>query len=102
MASRAYPGANVTAEYAYDNLGRLTDIEAGTLVDFRYTYAVHTNNIERKTFEHRPQSPYNQYGYDNIDRLTGVDYLNSPVGGSAHAVVNRAQIIFAARVIKRV
>ncbi len=71
----------VTAEYAYDHLGRVTDIAAGTGVDFHYDYVANENNIWKKRFDHRNGSPYNAYSYDDIDRLAGVTYLNSETEG---------------------
>jgi len=67
--------APVTAEYAYDHLGRVTDIAAGTGVDFHYDYVANENNIWKKRFDHRNGSPYNEYSYDDIDRLARADYL---------------------------
>ena len=75
MATRAYPAASVTAQYLYDNLGRVTDITAGSAVDFHYDYVANENNIWKMRFDHRSGMPYNEYTYDNIDRLTRADYL---------------------------
>ena len=83
MAERTYPTtAPVTAEYHYDNLGRLTGIDAGAgRVKFGYTYWDNENNIWQKTFDHRDGSPYNDYTYDDIDRLTAAAYHNSDTEG---------------------
>lgn len=60
----------------YDNRRRVRTIDAGTnLIKFTYDYAANSNNIDRIIFEYRPGSPYNQYTYDNLDRLTEADYL---------------------------
>jgi RHS repeat-associated protein len=76
MALRGYhTTVPVTAEYAYDYLGRVTDIAAGTGVDFHYDYVANENNIWKKRFDHRNGSPYNEYSYDDIDRLARADYL---------------------------
>jgi len=61
--------------YSYDNLGRVTGIDAGTgVVQFGYSYVDDENNIYRKTFDHRSGDPYNEYSYDDLDRLIGVTY----------------------------
>ena len=55
--------------------GRATSIDAGSsVVKFDYTYVTNENNIYRKTFDHRTSDPYNEFAYDDIDRLTGVTY----------------------------
>ena len=35
------------------------------------------DNIYRKTFDHRTSGPYNEYTYDDLDRLTAVTYHDS-------------------------
>ena len=66
----------IDADYAYDNLGRLTGIDAGaSLVKFTYTYETDENNIDKKYFHHRGPTVYNNYDYDDIDRVTRADYL---------------------------
>lgn len=35
------------------------------------------HNIDRQVLDHRTGSPYNQFGYDNLNRLTGVTYHDS-------------------------
>ncbi|MBN1816648.1 MAG: hypothetical protein JW828_04765, partial [Sedimentisphaerales bacterium] len=78
MARRAYGVPSVNTDYTYDNLGRVTDIDAGSgVVKFAYSYVDDENNLYRKTFDHRSGSPYNQYSYDDLDRLTGVTYHDS-------------------------
>ena len=42
-----------------------------------YEYVPKENNIEKIHFHHRGPTVYNQYGYDDIDRLTAVTYHNS-------------------------
>jgi len=44
------------------------------VVQFGYSYVEDENNIYRKTFDHRSGDPYNEYSYDDLDRLTGVTY----------------------------
>ncbi len=66
----------------YNALGRLTGIDAGAgRVTFGYTYWDNENTIRKKTFDHRDGSPYNEYTYDTIDRLTAVAYHNSDTEG---------------------
>ncbi|MBN1124404.1 MAG: hypothetical protein JXA82_05295 [Sedimentisphaerales bacterium] len=78
MARRAYGVPSVNTDFTYDNLGRVTDIDAGSgVVKFAYSYVDDENNIYRKTFDHRSGDPYNQYSYDALDRLTGVTYHDS-------------------------
>ena len=45
------------------------------MVKFGYSYVADENNIYRKTFDHRSGDPYNEYTYDDLDRLTDADYL---------------------------
>ena len=62
-------------ELGIDGLGRVTDIDYGAEVaSFDYSYVSNENNIYRKTFDHRSGDPYNEYSYDDLDRLTGVTY----------------------------
>ena len=78
VARRAYnTTTTVNTDYSYDNLGRITDITAGSLVDFHYDYVADENNIWKKRFDHRTNTPYNQYSYDDIDRVTGITYHDS-------------------------
>jgi RHS repeat-associated protein len=73
---RYYPAPNVATDTLYDNIGRIQSIDAGSgYISFDFGYAANSNNIERITFDHRAGDPYNQYGYDNLDRLTQADYL---------------------------
>jgi len=66
----------MAAEFEYGNLGRVTDIDYGeSVVKFGYSYAADENNIYRKTFDHRSGDPYNEYTYDDLDRLTDAGYL---------------------------
>jgi hypothetical protein len=83
MAGRTYYTTTpVTANYSYDNLGRLAGIDAGAgRVQFGYTYWENENNIWKKRFDHRGGTPYNEYSYDSIDRLTGVTYVDSDTEG---------------------
>jgi len=53
----------------------VTGIDAGAgVVQFGYSYVDDENNIYRKTFDHRSGDPYNEYSYDDLDRLIGVTY----------------------------
>ena len=64
-----------TTTFDYDYPGRVTDIVYGaSVVSFDYSYVSNENNIYRKTFDHRSGDPYNEYSYDDLDRLTGVTY----------------------------
>jgi len=64
---------------SYDNLGRVTAIDAGVeRVKFTYTYHPNTNNIAAKTFHHRSPVVADSYAYDALDRLTDVEYLDNP------------------------
>jgi len=61
-AGRTYPAINVATGYTYDNLGRVTAIDAGVeRVKFTYTYHPNTNNIATKTFHHRNPVMANSY-----------------------------------------
>ena len=48
-----------------------------SIAKFDYTYVANENNIYRKTFDHRTNDEYNQYAYDDLDRLTAVTYHDS-------------------------
>jgi RHS repeat-associated protein len=80
VARRSYVkyNPNVISDYSYDNLGRITCINAyrstTTLIKFDYTYEDKTNNIASQTYNHRTSAPHNDFAYDNIDRLTRTDY----------------------------
>ena len=59
----------------YDVPSVAVDIDYGAgVVSFDYSYVADENNIYRKIFDHRSGDPYNEYGYDDLDRLTGVTY----------------------------
>ncbi len=76
VAERSYGVPNIDYQPTYDNLGRLTEMDYGaSIVNFDYEYVANENNIYRKTFDHRTNDPYNQYTYDDLDRLIDVDYL---------------------------
>ncbi len=76
VAQRSYGVPSVDYEPTYDNLGRITEMDYGaSIVNFDYTYVADENNIERKTFDHRTNDEYNQYAYDDLDRVSDVDYL---------------------------
>ena len=85
VEKRSYPAININSITSYDNLGRVTNISAGTLIDFDYTYVGYgnndyddnENNIDTITFGHRTSDPYNDYDYDGLDRLTDVVYHNT-------------------------
>ena len=69
---------SIDYEPSYDNLGRITEIDYGaSVVNFDYSYVSNESNIYRKTFDHRISDPYNEYSYDDLDRLTGVTYHDS-------------------------
>jgi YD repeat-containing protein len=77
VAQRSYPVPNPDIDYepTYDNLGRITIANYGASVaKFDYSYVTNENNIDTKTFDHRSGDPYNDYGYDDIDRMTSVTY----------------------------
>jgi len=62
--------------YGYDQYGRINSIDAGaTRVQFTYDYVNKENNIWKKNFAHRGTGIYNEYTYDDIDRVTRADYL---------------------------
>ena len=44
------------------------------VASFDCSYVANENNIYRKTFDHRSSDPYNEYSYDDLDRLVGVTY----------------------------
>ncbi len=76
VAQRSYGVPSVDYEPTYDNLGRITEMDYGaTLVNLDYTYVANENNIDRKTFDHRPEAEHNEYTYDDLDRVYDVDYL---------------------------
>ncbi|MBE0536665.1 MAG: hypothetical protein IH624_13445 [Phycisphaerae bacterium] len=75
MAKRSYDVPGVAAGFEYDNLGRVTEIDYGVSVaKFSYTYETDENNIDRKYLVHRGANKYNDYDYDDLDRLTDVTY----------------------------
>lgn len=62
----------------YDNMGRILSIDAGTSrAKFEYSYVANEDNIYRMQFDHRSGSPYNEFTYDNLDRVTDVTYLSN-------------------------
>ena len=73
-------GGNINVNYAYDNLGRVTNITANDgstdIIDFDYTYAAGENNIADIAFNHRTSTPSNDFVYDGLDRLSSVEYLD--------------------------
>jgi len=67
----------VVAAYSYDLLGRVAEIDAGTgRVKLTYDYVPQEHNIAGIRFDHRPGTPYNSYGYDDLDRVTQVTYFD--------------------------
>ncbi len=82
VAQRSYGVPNTHFEPTYDNLGRV-DIHRtyhptnGDIVNFDYDYAANENNIYRKAFDHRPDDEYNEYTYDDLDRLIDLTYHDS-------------------------
>jgi RHS repeat-associated protein len=78
VASRTYNTTTpVTANYRYDQYGRISDIDAGSgYIRFTYEYVDKENNIEKMYFHHRGSGVYNAYTYDDIDRLTKATYLD--------------------------
>ncbi|NLH17956.1 MAG: hypothetical protein GX455_15375 [Phycisphaerae bacterium] len=46
---------------------------------FRTSYVSNEHNIDRQYLDPRSGWPYNQFGYDNLDRLTGVTYFDTKV-----------------------
>ncbi len=85
VAQRDYPVAEVAFEPDYDNLGRVTvhrTYDYGPdpdedVVKFEYFYETDENNIDKKYLKHRGANEYNDYDYDDLDRLTGVTYHDS-------------------------
>ncbi len=66
----------------YDNMSRMvrsytyeTNGTTSPITDFDFDYVADENNIGKTTFDHRASSPYNEYAYDNLDRLTEAVYL---------------------------
>jgi RHS repeat-associated protein len=51
----------------------------GSVVRFGYAYEANENNIDTQTFYHRTgmPTPANDYDYDDLDRLTDVEYLSN-------------------------
>jgi hypothetical protein len=48
--------------------GRITAVDAGTSrAKFRYSYVSNEHNIDRQYLDPLTGSPYNQFGYDNLD-----------------------------------
>ena len=65
---------------AKTNLGRITSADySESIVKFTYAYEANENNIDTKTFHHRTGTPKpaNDYDYDDLDRLTGIEYLTN-------------------------
>ncbi|MGI5854764.1 MAG: hypothetical protein ACOX8I_10660, partial [Bacillota bacterium] len=46
-----------------------------SVVKFGHTYVDDENDLYRQTFDHRAGDPYNEYAYDDLDRLTDADHL---------------------------
>jgi len=68
----------VAVDFDYDSLGRVTTIDyTESIVKFDYTYVDNENNLYRKVFDHRTGDPYNEYTYDDLDRVTAVTYHDS-------------------------
>jgi YD repeat-containing protein len=70
--------ANMTLSYVYDNYGQMLEInnhpeEPNEDLEFHYTY---DDNGNRKQMKHNHLATvlYDKYTYDNLDRLTNVDY----------------------------
>ena len=81
VAKRSYTAPAVDVEYvpSYDNFGRLsvahTYQSTTDIVEFSYTYDdPNTDNITRMSYDHRSGGPDVDFSYDNLDRLTLVDY----------------------------
>ena len=54
--------------YAYDDLGRVTGIDAGSsVVKFAYSYVDDENNAYRKTFDHATANRTINIGQDSRD-----------------------------------
>jgi RHS repeat-associated protein len=50
----------------------MTDVDSGNEV----TDGANENNIYKKTFDHRGGTPYNEYEYDDLDRLAVATYID--------------------------
>ncbi|MBW8017821.1 MAG: RHS repeat protein [Planctomycetes bacterium] len=63
----------------YDDYGRgenhHTYQDETNIADFGYTYDLN-NNIADISFDHRPSTPDNEFIYDDLNRLTNVEYLD--------------------------
>ncbi|MCK4292071.1 MAG: hypothetical protein KAY65_02655 [Planctomycetes bacterium] len=71
----------VSYDPTYDNLGRITSaptIETygttSTITEFDYEYDPNTNDITKMTYDHRTSDPCTDFTYDDLSRLTQVDY----------------------------
>ncbi|MBN2063413.1 MAG: hypothetical protein JW745_01335 [Sedimentisphaerales bacterium] len=83
---RAYPQVALEQDYGYDQLSRLRDMHAwrndpndpnnSQVTQFGYDFDS-DNNITSQTFAHKTAAPANSYGYDGLDRLTGVEYFGN-------------------------
>ena len=91
---RAYPQVALSQAWSYDQFGRATDIAAAFAEDpndpnssnlithFNYGFDME-NNITSQGFGHRPAAPVSSYGYDDLSRLTGVEYFSNPSDSEA-------------------
>ncbi|MFC1783126.1 hypothetical protein ACFL02_06030 [Planctomycetota bacterium] len=83
VAKRTYPlGANDDVDYviSYNDLGQaeILDTYQDTTTIAKFEYSFDDNgNITAQEFAHRIASPDNDYTYDDLDRLTQVDYHDS-------------------------
>ncbi|MCD6380650.1 RHS repeat protein [bacterium] len=78
-----FAGSYVYYDPEYDNLGRMTrsytyetNGTTSPITDFDYDYVNNENNIWKKQFDHRDSDPYNEYEYDDLDRLTVAIYID--------------------------
>jgi len=59
------------------------DISAASRAKFRTWYVSNEHNIDRQYLDPLTGWPYNEFGYDNLDRLTGVTYFDTLVDAFA-------------------
>ena len=64
------PVPSVTTDLAFDNLGRITAVEAGTTLDKSHTsYVSNEHNIDRQYLDPPTGWPYNRFVLDAIDKI---------------------------------
>ncbi len=73
--TQSFPSGPVTIHYTYDELNRLKSADYSTNQSYVYTYDPVGNRISEQTTVNGLSSTV-QYGYDDANRMTGVDGIS--------------------------